>query len=835
MRTVVLNSLCLFFALAGCLIAQDRPNILFCISDDQSYAHTGANGDPVVNTPAFDRVAREGLRFTHAFCDAPTCGPSRSAILTGQAIWRLEEAGNIHSTLPKKFATYTELLAKAGYAVGYTGKGWSPGRLEPGGRDINPAGPAFQNRRLKPPFKAMRNTDYAGNFDDFLGKVKQDQPFCFWLGTSEPHRAFQSGAGKLTGKDPAKVVVPPIFPDNDIVRNDILDYLVEVEHFDTMVARAIASLEARGKLDNTIIVVTSDHGMPFPRAKASLYDAGSRVPLAISWPAGIFKPGRTVDAFVNLSDLAPTLLNAAGLEAPEMMTARSLLGLFKGGPLDRPDAAFVAMERHDGCRKGGKGYPCRAIRTADFLYIHNFEPSRWPSGSPDPTVCARAIPYGEIDAAPTKTFMMEHRDEHGVARLAELAFGMRPAEELYDLKTDPHQMVNVAGSVATAETQAALRKRLFDHLRATKDPRVVGGAVDWDYYPYYGVIRTKGWAVDPKPEAESKPRLREVIVSHTDDRGIHQLFRMNEDGTDSVQLTESETGCRMPAVSPDGKMLAYVEAMPGGGLALRMSDIDGMNLQTLVAHGMNRIPSWLPDGKHIVWMKGLTGVASVAPGLADAGSGGKRNGTKVLKPSRPQDPAANSQIHLINTETYESRRLFNDPEQIKFSNAMPSVSPDGKQVAFVSNRSGTFRIWVSDFDGGNARMVSAPPAEQHAVLKLPVEQKVPVWSPDGKWIAHWEGVEMIHMSPFTGVHNPERDQQISATFHVWVVSSDGKERRKVGRGDDPTWSPDGFVTRAFPDPKRGGPKVMVETGSGEKALPIVPRQRNWGRFAWMPE
>ena len=106
-----------------------QPNILFCISDDQSYAHTGANGDPVIKTPAFDRVAREGIRFTHAFCDAPTCGPSRSAILTGQHIWRLEEAGNIHSTLPKKFVTYTEVLAEAGYAVGFTGKGWSPGRL----------------------------------------------------------------------------------------------------------------------------------------------------------------------------------------------------------------------------------------------------------------------------------------------------------------------------------------------------------------------------------------------------------------------------------------------------------------------------------------------------------------------------------------------------------------------------------------------------------------------------------------------------------------------------------------------------------------------------------
>ncbi len=480
-------------------LADSRPNILFCISDDQSYIHTGANGDPVIRTPAFDRVAREGLRFTHAFCDAPTCGPSRSAILTGQHIWRLEEAGNIHSTLPAKFATYTELVKDAGYAVGFTGKGWSPGRLEAGGRNSNPAGEQFSRQSRKPPFNGISQQDYAGNFDDFLDQVSKDQPFCFWLGTFEPHRGFQAGAGKLKGKDSSKVNVPPIFPDNEIVRNDILDYLVEVEHFDSMVARAIARLEASGQLDNTIIVVTSDHGMPFPRAKASLYDAGSHVPLAIRWPNGITQPGRDVNILVNLSDLAPTFLDVVGLKIPDMMTARSLVSVFNGDDAADRDAAFVAMERHDGCRKGGKGYPCRAIRTADYLYIHNFEPTRWPSGSPDPTVCARSIPYGEIDSSPTKTFMMEHRNEHGVARLAELAFGMRPAEELYDLRTDPHQMVNLAGSTDWTETQTTLRERLFKHLKKTRDPRVVGGTVDWDYYPYYGRISTDGWSVDPKP------------------------------------------------------------------------------------------------------------------------------------------------------------------------------------------------------------------------------------------------------------------------------------------------------------------------------------------------
>ena len=306
----------------------------------------------------------------------------------------------------------------------------------------------------------------------------------------------------------------------------------------------------------------------------------------------------------------------------------------------------------------------------------------------------------------------------------------------------------------------------------------------------------------------SEAQVRAVIVSHADEKSVLQLFRMNEDGTDRQQLTHSERGCRMPAVSPDGRKLVYVEQI-GHSLSLRLSGIDGKNPRTLMGDGMNLLPSWLPDSRHIVWMKSQQG-------------------------AEKQDPTRNSQIHLMNTETGESRRLFTDPEQLKFSNSMAVVSPKGDRVAFVSNRSGDMRIWVSDLDGSHAERVSPPEAEYHQAIKAPIEQKVPAWSPDGKWIAHWEGVEMIHLSRFTGIENPERDRMISATFHVWVVGSDGKNRRKVGRGDDPTWSPDGFVTRAFPDSDRGGPKIMIETESGEKELPIVPRKSTWGRFAWIP-
>jgi N-sulfoglucosamine sulfohydrolase len=480
--------------------AESRPNILFCISDDQSYAHTGANGDPVVSTPAFDRVAGEGVRFTHAFCDAPSCGPSRSAILTGQPIWRLEEAGNIHSTLPSKFATYTEMLETAGYTIGYTGKGWGPGRLEPGGRTVNPAGPESAKHSRKPTIQGISNKDYARNFGDFLSQVPAEKPFCFWLGTHEPHRGFKLGAGAESGKDARQVVVPPHFPDHEVVRNDILDYYVEIEHFDSVVGQALALLERSGQLDNTIVVVTSDHGMPFPRAKASLYDAGARVPLAICWPDGIRSPGRVSEDFVNLSDLAPTFLQAAGIEPDPMMTAHSLLNALtlseSAPPADARDRAFVAMERHDGCRRGGKGYPCRAIRTKDFLLIINYRPERWPAGDPDASVCARAIPFGEVDSSPTKQLLMDNVDDPEFQRFYELAFAKRPAEELYDLNRDPGQLRNVAGDPNYAAGKRRLRRQLDQHLIATEDPRALGTDAPWDYYPYYGSRRNKDWKVD---------------------------------------------------------------------------------------------------------------------------------------------------------------------------------------------------------------------------------------------------------------------------------------------------------------------------------------------------
>ena len=264
--------------------------------------------------------------------------------------------------------------------------------------------------------------------------------------------------------------------------------------------RAVKLLEKRGLLENTIVIVTSDHGMPFPRGKASLYDLGTRVPLAIRWPKGIKNPGRTVSSFVNLSDLAPTILEAAGVTIPAMMDSRSMLDIFADKETHQREFAVIAFERHSGSRAGGKGYPSRAIRTKDFLHIYNFESGRLPQGSPNPEHSNRGIPYSEIDCSPTKSLMMKIYKENPQDPLMVATFAKNPAMELYDMRKDPHQLNNVADNPEYKAILEQLHKQLLKDLKEKKDPRIIGGKVLWDYYPHYGKRASKEWKIDKIPE-----------------------------------------------------------------------------------------------------------------------------------------------------------------------------------------------------------------------------------------------------------------------------------------------------------------------------------------------
>lgn len=443
-----------------------RPNILFCLADDWGWPHAIEYGDKVVKTPNFDRVAREGVLFNFCFSAAPSCTPSRASILTGQAPHRLAEGGNLWGFLPSRFAVYPDLLEKAGYAVGEARKGWGPGDFHAGGFTRNPAGPTFKT------------------FEEFLKTVPDGKPFCFWWGSTQPHRPYKKGSGVAAGMKIEDVVVPPYLPDVPEVRSDILDYYAAVQDFDGQVGQCLAALEQRGVLDNTIVVVSGDNGWPFPRGKANLYDAGTRQPLAVRWPAKA-KAGRVLDQFVILTDLAPTFLEAAGLKIPGDMTGHSILGLLTGEDTAARDAAFAERERHANVRAGDASYPCRAIRTRDFLYIHNFALDRWPAGDPEKWKSVGS--FGDIDGGPSKDFIIGHRDEEKFHTFFELACGKRPAEELYDVRKDPYELKNVAGHPDYAAAQEKLRAELQKWMSDTADPRAVNPADDaWSHYEYFG-------------------------------------------------------------------------------------------------------------------------------------------------------------------------------------------------------------------------------------------------------------------------------------------------------------------------------------------------------------
>lgn len=470
----------------------ERPNILFVISDDQSYPHTSAYGSNFVETPAFDRIAEEGILFRNVFVASPGCSPSRAAILTGRYPWQLEEAGTHASLFPQKYTVFPDLLEDAGYWVGYTGKGWGPGDWEQSGRDRNPAGPAYQEQKLNPPYEWIRDTDYAANFQTFLEQKPADKPFYFWLGTSEPHRRFEAGIGLAEGKTLEQAEVPSYLPDTPEVRSDLLDYAVEIEWFDQHLAASVELLEEKGELENTLIIVTSDNGMAFPRAKANLYEDGIHVPLAMRWGEKI-QGGREISDLISLIDLMPTILEATGIkyQGKYEMTGRSLMDILmsddEGIVNPSRDAVYSGRERHSSSRWNHLGYPQRAIRTDNYLYIRNFAPVRWPAGSPRRIEDGKLTPmhsgYHDIDAAPSLDVLTENADNPYFNRYLHLSVGKRPAEELYDIKNDPGCINNLALNSEYEQLTRKFRNRLEEYLESTGDPLVMGKKELWESYP----------------------------------------------------------------------------------------------------------------------------------------------------------------------------------------------------------------------------------------------------------------------------------------------------------------------------------------------------------------
>ncbi|TWU42940.1 Sulfatase [Novipirellula aureliae] len=449
-----------------------RPNILFCFADDWGWPHGHVYGDEVVRSPALDRIARNGVLFEHAFVSSPSCTPSRNAVITGQAFYRLGEGANLHSTLDRAHPNFVSLLEDAGYQVGHYRKAWGPGDFTAGGYQTHPCGP-------------------NSTFDAFIAKLDTSKPFCFWFGTSDPHRPYKLGSGRESGLAIDKIDVPPFYPDEEIIRSDIADYYFEVERFNNEVDLVLDKLEQMGLSDNTIVVISGDHGMPFPRCKGNLYDGGTRVPLAIRWPSKV-PIGRRVSDLVSLTDLAPTFLEAAGVRVPAQMTGRSLLPILSSKAEGRIDssrnAVIVGRQRHTPAQESPSinGYPSRGIRTDEYLLIVNFEPDRWPAGVPSGSTHP-INSFADCDNGPTKSRIMECNQDAENQQYYDRCFARRPAEELYVLADDPAQVDNRIDDPSLAEVAKILRNQLYEKLRETNDPLVVGNqkqASAFDRYPY---------------------------------------------------------------------------------------------------------------------------------------------------------------------------------------------------------------------------------------------------------------------------------------------------------------------------------------------------------------
>ena len=509
----------------------ERPNILFAFADDWGrqasiYAEIEGSGglNDLAKTPNFDKLAKRGVLFTNASVNAPSCTPCRSAILSGRNFWETGRGAILQGAVwDEKIPTWPLLLQNSGYHVGFTYKVWSPGAPRDAGiggqaNAFSKAGGKFNGfsqyvsariaKGIRPKdAKEELYQEARGNFRSFLEEKKTDQPFAYWFGPTNVHRKWTKGSGlKLWGIDPdnLKGKMPAFLPDVHAVREDLADYLGEIAAFDAGLGLLIEELKKAGEYENTIIVVSGDHGPPgFPHGKCNLYDFGTRVCLAIAGPG--VRGGRVVDDFVCLPDLAPTFLEAGKVQVPEVMSAKSfwkVLKSKKNGQVDPSrDAVITGRERHVfSSRPGYLPYPQRAIRTKDFQFVINFKPDRWPLGDPylldtpkEPGYALLEnqtfVTLADEDAGPTKAWIVTNRKDPMVKPFFEHAYGKRPREELYDMNRDPDQMKNLAQDPAYAKTVRKLRSRLMNYLSDHNDPRLEDGGKFFETSPMTDAFR----------------------------------------------------------------------------------------------------------------------------------------------------------------------------------------------------------------------------------------------------------------------------------------------------------------------------------------------------------
>jgi uncharacterized sulfatase len=416
----------------------ERPNVLWLIAEDFC-PDLGCYGTPLVQTPNLDRLAAEGARFTNAFTTAPVCSASRSGFMTG--MYQTSIGAHQHRTpnrkpLPANVKVITDYFRAAGYFTSNcAGGNWK----RPGKTDFN-----FQAT------KPFDGTDWR--------QRKGGQPFYSQVNFGETHRTFVRDPECPIALD--KVELPPYYPDHPITRRDWANYLECAQVLDRKVGAVLKRLEDDGLAGNTIVFFFGDNGRPHVRGKQFLYEGGIHVPLLVRWP-GHVEPGTVVDDLVSAIDFGPTCMHLVGINPPGSMQGR----VFLGPGASKREYVFAARDRCD------ETYDrIRCVRTRQFKHIRNFFPN-FPYTQPNlykqrqyPVLTLMQVLYAQGKLTPEQArFMAPYR----------------PAEELYDLRNDPHEVHNVVNDpkcqAVLRELRAALNRWIEetgDQGEIPEDPRI---------------------------------------------------------------------------------------------------------------------------------------------------------------------------------------------------------------------------------------------------------------------------------------------------------------------------------------------------------------------------
>jgi N-sulfoglucosamine sulfohydrolase len=409
-----------------------RPNFIVIIADDVSWDDLGCYGHPHIRTPNLDRMAKKGTRFTQAFLTTSSCSPSRCSILTGRYPHNTG-AGELHQPLPKEQVLLSSLLRQAGYYTASAGK-WHLGKAAEAQFDLVTGG----------------GPSGCENWVKVLKDRPRDRPFFLWLAAIDAHRPYPGNAIEQphTTKD---VVVPPFLPDNDETRKDLALYYDEITRLDGFVGQVMAELERQGVADNTVVIFLADNGRPFPRCKTTLYDSGIRTPFLVQWPRQI-KAGTVCDGLISSIDMAPTLLKLAGAKQSPTFQGKSFAKMLTDPSARIRDTIFAEHNWHD--------YQAheRAVRSEKYLYIRNAFPQ------------LPGTPPADAVRSPTYKSMLQLEAQGKLPPEQRGCFVTpRPAEELYDVRADPHCLKNLAGGGAHGEVLQTMRQALDRWIEETKD------------------------------------------------------------------------------------------------------------------------------------------------------------------------------------------------------------------------------------------------------------------------------------------------------------------------------------------------------------------------------